>query len=105
MDDCVIGDNTIVAGGSFLKEGTIIPPNSVVMGTPGKVVRTQNNWVENHLNAELYLRNARAYASANYRAWSGPDFDQWYASRREELRQLQAQGREQESIAEPSAGL
>ncbi|MEO8839913.1 MAG: gamma carbonic anhydrase family protein [Herbaspirillum sp.] len=74
MDGCVIGANSIVAGHSFLKEGTIIPPNSIVMGAPGKVTRTQNNYVRNRLNAYFYYRNALAYASGNYRAWSDANF-------------------------------
>ncbi|RJG06051.1 gamma carbonic anhydrase family protein [Noviherbaspirillum cavernae] len=74
MDGCVIGDNSIVAGHTFLKEGTIIPPNSIVMGSPGKVTRTQNNFVRNRLNAFLYFKNALAYASSDYRAWSSASF-------------------------------
>lgn len=73
MDGCVIGENSIVAGGSFLKEGTIISPNSIVMGTPGKVVRTQNNYVANRLNAYLYYRNGLAYAKGQHREWAGAD--------------------------------
>ncbi|HTD06197.1 gamma carbonic anhydrase family protein [Undibacterium sp.] len=76
MDGCVIGDNSIVAGHTFLKEGTVIPPNSIVMGTPGKVVRTQNNYVRNRLNAYLYYKNALAFAQQNYRAWAAPGFPQ-----------------------------
>ncbi|MCF8465853.1 MAG: gamma carbonic anhydrase family protein [Sneathiella sp.] len=70
MDGCVIGSNCIVAGHSFLKEGTIIPDNSIVMGTPGKVVRTQNNYVRCRLNAFLYYRNALAYARGEHREWA-----------------------------------
>lgn len=76
MDGCVIGDNCIIAGHSFLKEGTVIPPNSIVMGAPGKVVRTQNNYVRNRLNAYLYYKNAVAFAQHNYRAWAGAEFPQ-----------------------------
>ncbi|HEX7649436.1 MAG TPA: gamma carbonic anhydrase family protein, partial [Noviherbaspirillum sp.] len=47
MDGCVIGENSIIGGHTFLKEGTVVPPNSIVMGVPGKVVRTQNNFVRN----------------------------------------------------------
>jgi carbonic anhydrase/acetyltransferase-like protein (isoleucine patch superfamily) len=74
MDGCVIGENSIVAGHTFLKEGTVIPANSIVMGTPGKVVRTENNFVRTRLNAWLYYRNALAYAKGNYRAWDAADF-------------------------------
>jgi carbonic anhydrase/acetyltransferase-like protein (isoleucine patch superfamily) len=72
-DGCVVGANSIVAGGSFLKEGTIIPPNSIVMGTPGKVVRQQNNYVRCRINAFMYHRNALAYARGRHRAWTEPD--------------------------------
>lgn len=35
-----IGENCIIAAGSLVPERKKIPPNSLVMGTPGKVVRT-----------------------------------------------------------------
>lgn len=70
MDGCVIGDNCIIAGHTFLKEGTIIPDNSIVMGTPGKVVRTQNNYIKCRMNAFMYFRNALAYASGAHREWA-----------------------------------
>ncbi|MES2073862.1 MAG: gamma carbonic anhydrase family protein [Pseudomonadota bacterium] len=88
MDGCVIGDNSIIAGHTFLKEGTLIPPNSIVMGTPGKVIRTQNNYVRNRLNAYLYYQNALAFAQQNYRAWDGPEFSQAVMR---EMAQLQAE--------------
>lgn len=74
MDGCVIGANSIVAGHTFLREGTVIPPNSIVMGTPGKVVRTQNNFIANRMNAFMYYRNALAFAMGDHREWSSPDF-------------------------------
>ncbi len=70
MDGCVIGDNCIIAGHTFLKEGTVIPDNSIVMGTPGKVVRTQNNYARCRLNAFMYYRNALAYSSNQHREWA-----------------------------------
>lgn len=36
---CKIGENSIIAAGSVVTEGKVIPPNSMVMGIPGKVVR------------------------------------------------------------------
>lgn len=35
-----IGDNCIIASGSVVPERKVIPPNSMVMGVPGKIVRT-----------------------------------------------------------------
>lgn len=77
MDGSVIGENSIVAGGTFVKERTIVPPNSIVMGAPGKATKTRNNWVANRFNALLYVRNARAYARGEYRAWSGAEFQEF----------------------------
>lgn len=75
MDGVVIGENSIIAGHTFLREGTVIPPNSIVMGTPGKVVRTSNNYVANRINAMLYHRNGACYARGDHRAWDGPAYE------------------------------
>jgi len=40
LNDVVIGKDSLVAAGSLLTPGTKIPPRSLVMGSPGKVVRT-----------------------------------------------------------------
>lgn len=79
MNGCRVGENSIVAGGSFLIENTVIPPNSVVMGVPGKVVRQNNNYVANRFNALIYHRNALAYARGEHRSWSQPDFERFQA--------------------------
>jgi len=34
-----IGEDSIIAAGTLVTEGTVIPPRSMVMGTPGKVRR------------------------------------------------------------------
>lgn len=39
MDDAVVGENSFVGANAFVKAGMIIPPNSLVMGSPAKVVR------------------------------------------------------------------
>jgi carbonic anhydrase/acetyltransferase-like protein (isoleucine patch superfamily) len=39
LNGCVIGTGSVVAAGSLVTEGKIIPPHSVVMGVPAKVVR------------------------------------------------------------------
>ncbi len=82
MDGSVIGDNCIVAGGAFVTQGTVIPDNSVVMGVPGKVVRTNNNWVANRYNAAIYHWNARAYARGDHRGWAAPEFADFAAVER-----------------------
>jgi phenylacetic acid degradation protein len=39
MDKAVVGEESIVAAMSFVKAGMVIPPRSMVMGTPAKVMR------------------------------------------------------------------
>jgi phenylacetic acid degradation protein len=39
MDQAVVGEESIVAAMSFVKAGMVIPPRSMVMGMPAKVVR------------------------------------------------------------------
>ena len=39
MDKAVVGEESIVAAMSFVKAGMVIPPRSMVMGMPAKVVR------------------------------------------------------------------
>jgi carbonic anhydrase/acetyltransferase-like protein (isoleucine patch superfamily) len=40
LDDVRIGDHSIVAAGSLVSPGTVIPPRSLVMGMPARVKRT-----------------------------------------------------------------
>jgi hypothetical protein len=62
-----------------------VPDNSIVVGAPAKVIRTQNAYVTNKLNALLYHRNAQAYLVGNHRAWQGPDFDEFVQRERDRL--------------------
>ena len=39
LNDCRIGEGSIIAAGAVLPEHTVIPPNSLVAGVPGKVRR------------------------------------------------------------------
>jgi phenylacetic acid degradation protein len=40
MDNAVIGENSIVAAMAFVKANTRIPPRSLVVGVPAKIIRT-----------------------------------------------------------------
>lgn len=39
MDQVDLGDESVVGALTFIKEGTVIPPRSVVLGSPGKVIK------------------------------------------------------------------
>jgi carbonic anhydrase/acetyltransferase-like protein (isoleucine patch superfamily) len=70
MDGVKVGRNCVIAGGAFLTEGTVIPDNSIVMGLPGKVVATRDNFRQCHRNALIYYENAVAYAQGRHDVWS-----------------------------------
>lgn len=40
LNDCRIGEGSIIAAGTVVAEHTVIPPRSMVMGVPGTVRRT-----------------------------------------------------------------
>jgi carbonic anhydrase/acetyltransferase-like protein (isoleucine patch superfamily) len=49
-----IGKGSIIAAGALVKENDVIPPNSLVVGVPGKVVRTQDRLESIHAQAIKY---------------------------------------------------
>jgi carbonic anhydrase/acetyltransferase-like protein (isoleucine patch superfamily) len=57
LNGCVIGAGSIVAAGAVVTENKVFPPNSLLMGTPARVVRT----VTPEEQADN-LRSARHYA-------------------------------------------
>ncbi len=86
MDGARIGAGSIVAGGTFIPEGKEYPPNSIIMGSPGKARVERDNRVANRLNALVYNRNAAGYAEGNHRAWAGQEFQDWMAATRARLK-------------------
>lgn len=67
MDGARIGRNCIIGGHTLVKENTVIPDNSIVVGMPGKVVRTRDNSEANVGNANFYHQNALNYSNGVYR--------------------------------------
>jgi carbonic anhydrase/acetyltransferase-like protein (isoleucine patch superfamily) len=39
QDRCVLGDESIVGPGAVVREGTEVPPHSILVGVPAKIVR------------------------------------------------------------------
>lgn len=58
-----IGEECIIGAGTLIPEGKVIPPRSVVMGVPGKIVRkVTSEEVENLAEqAEHYVEMSRKY--------------------------------------------
>jgi len=56
LNGAEIGEESIVGAGALVPGGMKIPPRSIVLGVPGKVVKT-----DQATNREACERNARAY--------------------------------------------
>jgi carbonic anhydrase/acetyltransferase-like protein (isoleucine patch superfamily) len=63
LDGAVIGENSIVGAHALVKKGMQVPPGSLVLGMPARVVRplTEAEIEENRQSAEKYIQVARAH--------------------------------------------
>lgn len=63
LNRAVIGKNCLIGAGALITEGKVIPDGSLVMGAPGKVVRTLDDAAIAGLtrSAEHYQENAARY--------------------------------------------
>lgn len=63
LDGALIGRGSIIGAGSIVPAGTVIPPLSLVLGVPGKVVKTLDSSKEefNRQLAQKYARLAYNY--------------------------------------------
>ena len=63
LDGAVIGEHSIVAAGSLCPPNKIYPPNSMIMGSPAKVVRELTEVERSHIitNAAHYVMLSNEY--------------------------------------------
>jgi carbonic anhydrase/acetyltransferase-like protein (isoleucine patch superfamily) len=63
LDNCEIGAEALVAAGTVVTAGTKIPPRTLVLGQPGKVVRDlkESEWQQGRLLAARYVEVAKAH--------------------------------------------
>jgi carbonic anhydrase/acetyltransferase-like protein (isoleucine patch superfamily) len=68
LSACDVGSECLIAAGSVVTEGRRIPPRSVVMGIPGKVVRevSAEEIERTHNICAHYLEMAQRYARNAY---------------------------------------
>lgn len=64
LNGAKIGNNCLIGAGALIAEGKEIPDNSLVVGAPGKIIRTLDEAGEMMLekSAEIYVSNARRFA-------------------------------------------
>jgi len=60
-----IGEYSLIGAGALVRENAVIPPRSVVLGMPGKVVRqvTEGEMEAMRWRAKHYVQRARSYLS------------------------------------------
>lgn len=65
LNNSVIGRNCLIGANTLITEGKVIPDNSLVIGSPGKVVRTltEVEIAALHANAVHYVEQLARYAS------------------------------------------
>lgn len=65
LNGAKIGKNCIIAAGALIPQNKEIPDNSLVMGTPGRIVRqvTDEEIQKNRINAEHYIHERSTYAA------------------------------------------
>src|SRR5262249_1442020 len=68
LSGCDIGEECLIAAGALVTEGRRIPPRSVVMGVPGKIVReiTPDELERTRSICAHYLEMAQRYARGSY---------------------------------------
>lgn len=72
LNGAVIGENCLIGANALITEGKVIPPNSVVMGAPGKVVREVT---EKDLEVLAEIPRIYAERARYYRRHLKPDDD------------------------------
>jgi carbonic anhydrase/acetyltransferase-like protein (isoleucine patch superfamily) len=63
LNGAKIGNGSIIGAGTVVTEGKDIPPNSVVVGVPGRIVKQTDPDQQQHIlnNAASYVELAREY--------------------------------------------
>jgi carbonic anhydrase/acetyltransferase-like protein (isoleucine patch superfamily) len=66
LNRAVIGRNCLIGAGALVTEGKVIPDNSLVMGSPGKVIRelAPEDIERMKLNTATYVQRGAAYKTA-----------------------------------------
>ena len=64
LNGAVVGKNCIIGAGALVPEGKVIPDNSVVVGVPGKIIKTVSpeQAAHNLENAAAYVEEGKKHA-------------------------------------------
>ena len=64
----MIGERSIIGANALVTGGTIIPPGSLVLGSPAKVVKTLDQKEQQKIKywAEKYVKNSRLFKERQF---------------------------------------
>jgi len=65
LDDATIGEGAIVAAGSVVTEGTEVPPETLVAGTPAEVIKGIPDSEMGAIAADEYVMRGEQYADTS----------------------------------------
>ena len=67
LDACEIGEGSLIGAGALVTPGTVVPPRSLVLGQPAKVVRPlrEEELASLESSARKYVLNAARYKKQN----------------------------------------
>jgi carbonic anhydrase/acetyltransferase-like protein (isoleucine patch superfamily) len=70
LNGAQIGQHSIIGAGALIAEGKVIPPRSLVVGTPGRIIRqlTDEEVEKIRRGAQHYIDAASQYAASQYAA-------------------------------------
>jgi carbonic anhydrase/acetyltransferase-like protein (isoleucine patch superfamily) len=73
LNGVTIGTGSVVAAGAVVPEGMQVPPRSLVMGVPGRIVRQVDAGLAERVAAtwQHYVQEARAHRAGRYPLWRG----------------------------------
>lgn len=65
LNNAVVGRECLIGAGSLIPEGKVIPERSLVMGSPGRIIRqlTDEDIVRMRASAEHYVEHLQNYSS------------------------------------------
>ena len=74
LNGVTIGTGSVIAAGAVIPEGMQVPPRSLVMGVPGRIVRQVDDKLAERIEATWshYVEQARAHKAGRYPSVSSP---------------------------------
>jgi len=73
LNHVTIGSGSVIAAGAVIPEGMTVPPKSLVMGVPGRIVRTVDASLARRITETWshYVEQARAHRAGRYPMFEG----------------------------------